>query len=120
MCAFSPVQRLLRGLMAAMLLLGLWANTASAEMPTSIAPEWLAAAICHADPGSNAPSPTQAVLHRHCVWCRSAAALALPPVPAAVAQPALIGIAALTDFTPSDPAARPLFAHAPRGPPVVG
>lgn len=118
MRVFSPALRLLRGLTAVMLLLGLWANTASAA-PSPIAPAWLAVAICHGDPGSDAPSPNKAVLHQHCAWCQSVGAITLPPAPAAVAQPALIGTVALPAFTSSDIADRPLFSHAPRGPPAI-
>ena len=118
MRALSPTLRLLRGLMAVMLMLGLWVNNAAAA-PAPIAPDWLAAAICHGDPGSDAPSPTKAVPHRHCAWCQSVAAILLPPVPAAVAQPALIGSVAQPSFTPSDMADRPLSSHAPRGPPAI-
>ena len=117
MRAFSPALRLLRGLMAVVVLLGLWVNAASAG-PAPITPDWLATAICHADPGSDAPSPAKAILHEHCLWCQSAAAIILPPLPAALAQPALIGIAAPASLSPSAPATRLVSSHAPRGPPA--
>jgi hypothetical protein len=118
MRALSPALRLLRGLMAVALLLGLWANAASAA-PAAIEPAWLAAAICHADSGSDAPSPDKAIPHEHCAWCQAAAALILPPPTAVAAPSALIGVVASPSFAPADPAARPVASHAPRGPPAV-
>jgi hypothetical protein len=119
MRAPSPALRLLRGLMAVAMLLGLWANTANAAPSHAMLPDWLAVGLCHADGGSDAPGPDKALPHQHCAWCQSVVAVVLPPLPAAVAQPALVDVAVPPTAALSGMAQRRLFLHAPRGPPAV-
>ena len=114
-----PLLRVWRGLLAALLVLGLWSASPKVE---AAPPSWMAAAICHVATGDETPqpSPIKAALHHHCDCCQIGSAVALPAGPIALPRPRLVTtvsveITSTTNLRTENPA-----AYAPRGPPLAG
>jgi len=116
MRADRPLLRLLRGLLAAVLLLGLW-QSAPAVSQTAV-PAWMADAICHAPNGDDGGSAPHADLHEHCAWCQGAVPLALLPEPAVLPIPREAQAGALTVAQAALRLSRDVAFYSSRAPPT--
>ena len=114
-----PLLRVWRGLLALVLVLGLWTAIPKAE---AAPPGWLTAAICHAPTGDEAPSPSPIApaSHHHCDWCQAATAMALPAGPIALPLLSLVASISVEILSTALTRAGNSAAYAPRGPPLVG